>query len=55
MVLIYGVFVVLNVIILVLGYGRFIDFVSWNLVWWYGFDILRYDIDNELNCGGFSV
>lgn len=51
----FCVFIVMSLVDLVLGYGCFIDLVSCNFVWWYGFGMLWQDIDNELNCGGFSV
>lgn len=52
---IFGAFVALNVITIVLGHGRLIDPASRNSAWRYGFNTPRHDTDNELNCGGFSV
>ena len=51
----FGAFVGLNAIIVVLGHGRLIDPASRNSAWRYGFHTPRQVTDNELNCGGFSV
>lgn len=52
---IFCFFVIVSLVILVFGYGMLIDFVSRNFVWRFFLNCFVQYIDNELNCGGFSV
>ncbi|KAJ7379978.1 hypothetical protein OS493_012740 [Desmophyllum pertusum] len=51
---IFGVFVALSMIVLVVGHGHIRDPPSRNAAWTCGFDTPKQYTYNELNCGGFS-